>query len=142
MAGPEAAAPRHPVSGAAVSRRQGARRCAPLPCHPTRGRVNVIFVQFAVTGWTILCVAHPLLLVSQVLFLPQVLHNAARRVAWLTLHGARRAGFQQQLSAVLNAEDVEHNIGEALKKLSGGRQPGRVICTGHRWKRPLLQSVN
>ena len=42
------------------------------------------------------------------------------------------AGFQQQLSAVLNAEDVEHNIGEALKKLSGGRQPGRVICTGHR----------
>jgi hypothetical protein len=33
---------------------------------------------------------------------------------------------------VLNADDVEHNIGEALKKLSGGRQPGRVICTGHR----------
>ena len=41
------------------------------------------------------------------------------------------AGFQQQLSAVLNADDVEHNIGEALKKLSGGRQPSRVICTGH-----------
>ena len=41
------------------------------------------------------------------------------------------AGFQQQLSAVLNAEDVEHNIGEALMKLSGGRQPSRVICTGH-----------
>ena len=41
------------------------------------------------------------------------------------------AGFQQQLSAVLNADDVEHNIGEALMKLSGGRQPNRVICTGH-----------
>ncbi len=41
------------------------------------------------------------------------------------------AGFQQQLSAVLNADDMEHNIGEALMKLSGGRQPSRVICTGH-----------
>ena len=42
------------------------------------------------------------------------------------------AGFLQQLSAVLDPEDTEHNVGEVLKRLSGGRTPSRVICTGHR----------
>ena len=49
-------------------------------------------------------------------------------------------GFLQQLSAVLNPEDTEHNLGEGLKRLSGGRVPSRVICTGHRCSTAALSN--
>lgn len=49
------------------------------------------------------------------------------------------AGFLQQLSAVLDPEDMDHNVGEVLKRLSGSRVPSRVICTGHRYGTDALE---
>eukprot|EP00884_Botryococcus_braunii_P010106 jgi/Botrbrau1/19097/Bobra.0077s0011.1 len=40
-------------------------------------------------------------------------------------------GFLQQFSAVVNPDIEDLNIGAVLKKLSGGKIPTRVLCTGH-----------
>ncbi len=40
-------------------------------------------------------------------------------------------GFLQQFSAVVNPDVEDLNIGAVLKKLSGGKIPARVLCTGH-----------
>ena len=41
------------------------------------------------------------------------------------------AGFLQQFAAVIDDEKPHLHLGKALAELSGGRQPNRVICTGH-----------
>ncbi|KAK9818137.1 hypothetical protein WJX72_007701 [[Myrmecia] bisecta] len=40
-------------------------------------------------------------------------------------------GFLQQFASVVDPDDPEHNIAAVLKTLSGGREPNRVLCTGH-----------
>ncbi|CAK0771966.1 hypothetical protein CVIRNUC_003915 [Coccomyxa viridis] len=40
-------------------------------------------------------------------------------------------GFLQQFAAVIDDEKPHLHLGKALAELSGGRQPNRVICTGH-----------
>lgn len=41
------------------------------------------------------------------------------------------AGFMQQFAAIVDNQRPEQHIGEVLKKLSGGRKPTRILCTGH-----------
>ncbi|KAK9842880.1 hypothetical protein WJX74_003838 [Apatococcus lobatus] len=40
-------------------------------------------------------------------------------------------GFMQQFAAIVDNQRPEQHIGEVLKKLSGGRRPTRILCTGH-----------
>ena len=37
----------------------------------------------------------------------------------------------QQFAAIVDNERPEQHIGEVLKRLSGGRTPSRILCTGH-----------
>ncbi|KAK9866652.1 hypothetical protein WJX84_004627 [Apatococcus fuscideae] len=40
-------------------------------------------------------------------------------------------GFMQQFAAIVDEGRPEQHIGEVLKRLSGGRKPTRILCTGH-----------
>ncbi len=40
-------------------------------------------------------------------------------------------GFLLQFLGITSASDPARNLGIALRELSGGRQPDRVICVGH-----------
>jgi Lipase (class 3) len=40
-------------------------------------------------------------------------------------------GFLQQFASVLDPSNDECHIGKVLSRLSGGRQPTRVLVTGH-----------
>ena len=37
----------------------------------------------------------------------------------------------QQFAAIVDEKRPEQHIGEVLKRLSGGRKPTRILCTGH-----------
>lgn len=41
------------------------------------------------------------------------------------------AGFLQQFAAVTDDDRPHLHLAKALAELSGGKQPNRVICTGH-----------
>ena len=41
------------------------------------------------------------------------------------------AGFMQQFASIVDPDRPEQHIGEVLKRLSGGRTPSRILCTGH-----------
>ncbi len=41
------------------------------------------------------------------------------------------AGFMQQFAAIVDPARPEQNIGKVLERLSGGRKPTRIVCTGH-----------
>ena len=41
------------------------------------------------------------------------------------------AGFLQQFASVIDDSRPHLHLAKALEELSGGRQPNRVICTGH-----------
>lgn len=40
-------------------------------------------------------------------------------------------GFLQQFAAVVDESRPGMHLGKVLAELSGGRQPNRVLCTGH-----------
>ncbi len=37
----------------------------------------------------------------------------------------------QQFAAIVDNNRPEQHIGEVLKRLSGGKAPSRILCTGH-----------
>lgn len=41
------------------------------------------------------------------------------------------AGFASQLNAVISLTNPEMNLGRVILKLSGGREPARLVCVGH-----------
>ena len=51
------------------------------------------------------------------------------RARWLNC--CMIVGFMQQFAAIVDNQRPGQHIGEVLKKLSGGRRPTRILCTGH-----------
>lgn len=46
-------------------------------------------------------------------------------------HVMPHAGFLQQFAAVCDPDRPDHNLAKVLQRLSGGKEPTRVLCCGH-----------